>query len=138
MTNKSELGKFGEDVACEYLRDLGYQVLERNVRRTYGELDIVAKDSAGVLAFVEVKTMYASEFLKPEDNLTSAKLKKFQRIASLFAGAHANLIRDDRGWRVDLLAISIPNEYGTPTPHELTRKEKDVLYKSISFYQNIC
>ena len=42
MTQKSELGKAGEDFACEYLIRGGYKIVARNFRRPFGELDIVA------------------------------------------------------------------------------------------------
>ena len=148
MTQKSEIGKLGEDLACEYLVKKGFTICERNVRKPWGELDIVGKDRGGTLVFIEVKTIkqtkesqsynlseYApnslwqairqygnSAMLKkmrqkifwreslqinPEENLTAAKLKKLQRMASLYAGFHPKLVDDKMGWRIDLVAITI-------------------------------
>lgn len=42
MTNK-ELGQYGESKACEYLCSNEYELVARNVRTRYGELDIIAK-----------------------------------------------------------------------------------------------
>ena len=47
------IAKLGEDKACEYLKKLGFKILERNYRKTYGEIDIIALDK-DVLAFIEV------------------------------------------------------------------------------------
>lgn len=112
MTYKSEIGKIGEDLACEYLKGKNYKIIERNFRKKWGELDIIAKNPAKVLVFVEVKTLRfgnnpAIAGLKPEDNLTTAKLKKLKKAASLYAGHNQNLIDDKKGWRIDLIAISL-------------------------------
>ena len=43
MAKHNELGVAGEDVASDYLKSLGWQVVTRNFRRPYGEIDIVAR-----------------------------------------------------------------------------------------------
>ncbi|MDP2696174.1 MAG: YraN family protein [bacterium] len=111
MKNTSATGQLGEDLACEYLKEGGYKVIDRNFRKPWGELDIIAKSKGGVLVFVEVKTIrqYGNAAIEivPEDNLTSAKLKKLQRTAQMFVGKHPELINDDRGWQIDLIAITL-------------------------------
>lgn len=115
MTQKTELGKFGEEKACRYLVDKGYRIIERNFWKPWGELDIIAKSPDKTLVFVEVKTMNKSgnselpdyDRIEPEMQLTAAKLKKLQRTASLYAGSHPELFSDERGWRIDLLALTI-------------------------------
>jgi putative endonuclease len=52
---RRHLGQTGETVACEHLRRLGFDIVERNYRTRWGELDIVAFDGR-TLAFCEVKT----------------------------------------------------------------------------------
>ncbi|MGH2875737.1 MAG: YraN family protein [Solirubrobacteraceae bacterium] len=52
------LGPAGERLAAEHLLRLGYEILERNYRTRWGELDIVASRD-GTLAFCEVKTRRA-------------------------------------------------------------------------------
>lgn len=111
MTNKSKTGKIGEDIACEFLKNKGYKIIERNFWQKWGELDIVAIGKDKTLVFVEVKTIRqsnnsASEIL-PEYNLTNAKLKKLQRTAMLYAGQNQNLIDENRGWGIDLVAITM-------------------------------
>ncbi len=132
MNNKSQIGKIGEDIACKYLQDKGYTIIERNFRKKWGELDIIAKDPANVLVFIEVKTLQyyskqamrqlvvsrvkslphcrihpeITEGLLPEENLSVAKCKKLKRTASLYAGKNEKLITD-KGWRIDLIAITL-------------------------------
>lgn len=109
MNYKSQVGNLGEDLACEYLLNRGYKIIERNHRKKWGEIDIIAKDPVNTLVFVEVKTMRqdnaAIAELSPEDNLTAAKLKKLQRTAQMFVGQFPKEVDDDRGWRIDLITI---------------------------------
>ena len=130
MTHKSEVGKFGEDLACEYLVKHCFTIVERNFRKPWGELDVIAMAPDKTLVIVEVKTMkesldYAQDKsgnpatcsdrsvgiagLNPEDNLTAAKLQKLQRTAILYANDNPQLINDERGWRIDLIAITLIN-----------------------------
>lgn len=55
---ENNLGRTGERLAAEHLRRLGYEIVERNYRTRWGELDIVARVGA-TLAFCEVKTRRA-------------------------------------------------------------------------------
>jgi putative endonuclease len=52
---RRHLGQVGEQLAAEHLVRRGYEIVERNYRTRWGELDIVAFDGQ-ILAFVEVKT----------------------------------------------------------------------------------
>lgn len=114
MTHKSEVGKLGEDLACEYLVKHCFTVLERNFWKPWGELDVIAMAPDKTLVFVEVKTLKESgnsaiAGLNPEDNLTAAKLRKLQRAAVLYANDNPGLINNERGWRIDLIAITLIN-----------------------------
>ena len=111
MTSRSETGKLGEDVACDFLKNNGFTVLFRNARNKFGELDIVAKDHDGTLVFVEVKTIRQygnsatfAEFM-PEDQMGSSKMRKFKRIAGFFANEHQDLFGEDAGWRLDFVGV---------------------------------
>ncbi|MEK7554728.1 MAG: YraN family protein [Patescibacteria group bacterium] len=102
-------GKSGENIATKYLQSLRWKIIERNFKKPWGEIDIIAKDTDGTLVFVEVKAMRQSDFLTPEDNMSRAKLKKVARTASLYAASNT-LVREDRGWRIDLIAIELSGE----------------------------
>jgi len=112
MTYKSQLGKLGENLACEYLVKKGYKIIDCNFRQKWGELDIISKAPDRTLVFVEVKTMTGSggNGLQPEDQLTKSKLQKLKRTASLYAGHNSKLIKDDKGWQIDLIALTIDGE----------------------------
>src|SRR3989338_2823182 len=101
MNLRSELGKFGEDLAVKHLENKGFTIIDRNFRRKWGELDIITKAEDKTLVFVEVKTMRQfgnaaiAKSILPEEQLTKAKLEKLQRTATLYAGDHDDLI-DER------------------------------------------
>ncbi len=115
MTQKSELGREGEGFAAEFLKGGGYKIIERNKREKWGELDIVAMAPDKTLVFVEVKTMMPG-MLKPEDQMSASKIKKFRRTAELYAGFHQELIDDKKGWRLDLIAL-VKNNGGFEIRH---------------------
>lgn len=88
------IAKLGEDKACEYLRKLGFKILERNYRKGYGEIDIVTiektKDEE-VLAFIEVKTRTSSLFGSPLESITPWKLRFLIRTAQYYKMTHPKL-----------------------------------------------
>ena len=105
-TKKSELGELGENLACEYFKKKGYKIIERNYWQPWGELDIVARSPEKVLVFVEVKTVKGPlPRITAENQMTSAKSRKFKRTGELYANS-CNLLTD-KGWRADLIAITI-------------------------------
>lgn len=114
MTYKSELGKLGENLACDYLKSKKYRIIERNYRKPWGELDIVALAPDKTLVFIEVKTIRqfsgVAEEIQAEEQMTLAKMRKFKRTASLYAGKHQELFNDKKGWRLDLLALTMQGE----------------------------
>ena len=73
-------GRIGEDKACEYLEQNGFDIIERNHRTKYGETDIVAK-KGDKLVFVEVRTKTGDRFGFPEDSLGKIKMMKLRKNA---------------------------------------------------------
>jgi putative endonuclease len=58
-------GRLAEARAAEHLASLGYEILARNARTRYGELDLVARDR-GALVFIEVKAERVGNRVGPE------------------------------------------------------------------------
>lgn len=58
-------GRIAEARAAEHLASLGYEILARNARTKYGELDMVARDRR-TLVFVEVKGIRSGSQVGPE------------------------------------------------------------------------
>ncbi|HET8574802.1 MAG TPA: YraN family protein [Candidatus Paceibacterota bacterium] len=55
-TQKQIIGDLGEKVARKFLMKHGFQIIEQNYWKKWGEIDIIAQKQ-GVLHFVEVKTV---------------------------------------------------------------------------------
>ncbi len=90
-TETKNLGNLGEDAATKFLQNNGYKILDRNFQnnlgRRLGEIDIIAKElKNGEIVFVEVKTREYEKYKNtlPEENITHAKLKKLNKIASVY------------------------------------------------------
>lgn len=108
MTKKSDLGKLGEDLVCQYLKKKGYKIVERNYLKPWGELDVVAVSPEKTLVIFEVKTVAGNPpFISSEDQMTKAKLKKLRRTAELYANGPGADRVGKKGWRIDLVAITI-------------------------------
>lgn len=73
-------GKAGENEAVKYLKKKGYKILETNYRKTYGEIDIIAKQGENI-AFVEVKTRKNDAYGTPAEFVTPSKQKKIIKTA---------------------------------------------------------
>lgn len=104
MTKKSMgLGQRGEDAAVAYLERTGYEIVERNWRCQAGEVDIVALDER-VLVLCEVKTRRSTAKGTPDDAVTAAKRRRYERLAAAYIQAasidHAEL-------RFDVISILV-------------------------------
>ena len=109
-TPKRLLGDAGEDVACRYLENKGFLVLERNYLRPWGEIDIVAKRSKK-LYFVEVKTVSRElsgqvtrePAYRPEENVHPAKIKRLHRAIQTYLMDHK--VSEDTDWQLDVACV---------------------------------
>ncbi len=75
-----DLGRRGEALAATALAARGFVVLERNVRLGRAEVDLIARDAAG-LVFVEVKTRSSARLYQPYDVVTDEKRERLQSAA---------------------------------------------------------
>ena len=89
-TSRKDIGALGERVAVEYLQRQGFSIVDRNIGRKTGELDVIAQKD-GTLHFVEVKTLICAEFpgsstngYSPADNLHAYKIRKVARTAEWY------------------------------------------------------
>ncbi len=78
--NNRQLGTLGEDTAVAYLTLQGYDILERNYRCPFGEIDVIARQKE-VLVFVEVKTRQSDRYGHPAEAVNQTKLLHMQRAA---------------------------------------------------------
>jgi putative endonuclease len=97
------LGRKGESLAASYLRDLGWEVLERNYRTRLGEIDLVCRNH-DTIVFVEVKTRTSSEVARPDQSVTQRKQAKLRRLVEEYLVKH-NLEYSDV--RFDVLGVTL-------------------------------
>jgi len=100
MAEHNELGKLGEELAQDYLKQNGYTILETNWTFQKAEIDIIAQKEA-VLAIVEVKTRSSIEFGLPQDFV------KPKKISLLVKAVNEYVITNDLevSVRFDIIAI---------------------------------
>lgn len=83
MRIANPIAVLGENAACEFLINKGHKILERNFRKGYGEIDIIALDN-NVLVFVEVKTRSSSKYGTPFEAIAAWKLKNIIKGAKYY------------------------------------------------------
>jgi putative endonuclease len=103
---RQSLGHQGEQLACEHLVRLGFQILERNYRTRWGELDIVAFDGR-TLVFCEVKARRAGGRVggRPFDSVDARKCGQVRRIARRWLHERAQRPRAPR-LRFDAIGVT--------------------------------
>ena len=103
---RQSLGRLGETLAGVYLKNKGYDILERNWRTPYGEIDLVGK-SLETIVFVEVKTRASKSLGPPEISITPRKAEHMRNAAEYYIQQHPEM---DAEWRIDLITIQMqPN-----------------------------
>lgn len=101
-----ELGRRGEDVACEFLTGKGHIIVQRNFRSGHLEIDIISLDRNGV-HFVEVKSRVAPVAISPEENVTMSKQRKVADAALRYLNtAKDKRISGDLEVNFDVVAVT--------------------------------
>ena len=109
-TDKQKVGEIGENVACRFLMKHGFEIVERNYWKKWGEIDIIAKKE-GVVRFIEVKTVscvtldnieHKIDNYRPEDNIHPWKLKRLSRTIQTYLLEKGS---DDIDWQFDVITI---------------------------------
>ena len=101
MAAHLKFGEKAEDMAVSWLRDRGYEVIHRNWRFSYFEIDIIAKKSDR-LHFIEVKSRHYGPIGFPENNVGRKKFKRLQRAADQYL-----FMNPGHKWiQYDILAIT--------------------------------
>ena len=116
--NTKELGRLGEDLACEYLVKNGYKILERNYRISFGEIDIIARKARKLLSktdktihFVEVKTIVSNKNFFPEERVDYKKQRKLKQLAEIWL--EKNRFPQNYPYQIDIIGIVKDLYYNT-------------------------
>lgn len=122
MRDTGLTGRSGEDIACQFLGRKGYRILERNYRKKWGEIDIIAI-KGDTVRFVEVKAVTIDDFSRemvrrPEELVHGSKLRKLARTAALYMEER----NDPREYQIDAVAVVM---------NESTRTARCTLYEQV-------
>jgi putative endonuclease len=100
--NKRQIGTTYENRAAEYLKEQGYEILERNFYCRTGEIDIIAREGE-YLCFVEVKYRANGDCGSALEAVTYHKQKKILAVARYYIMRHH--LSMDTACRMDVVAI---------------------------------
>jgi putative endonuclease len=116
VSNTSEIGQIGEDLAAKFLIRRGLRLvcsnfkvpIGRNIRgvAVSGEIDLIALDE-DVLCFIEVKTRSSDEFSSPLSAVNLRKQRQITRTARIYRKIF-NL--QNFKFRYDVVSIVLPKE----------------------------
>jgi len=107
---RQQRGRRAEELAAEFLRAAGCQILECNYRRRLGELDIVARVD-GVLVVAEVRTRASNAYGGAAASVNRAKQRRITRAAQQLLQERSELA--ELPVRFDVVIVNDP--YG-PAP----------------------
>ncbi len=103
------IGRLGEDIACGFLKNRRFRIIERNYRKKWGEIDIIAKKD-NVLHFIEVKTSECNSFkenrlniFSPEERVNKQKLMRLERTIKTYL-IHRN-VDDGQIYTFDIAVV---------------------------------
>ena len=116
-TKKRAVGDIGEDLAEKFLMKHGFEVVERNYNRKWGELDIVARETLKNgfnYRFVEVKSVSCENIVnishetlekdtRPEEQMHIWKQRRLGRAIRTYIEEHK--ISHETPWQCDLVAV---------------------------------
>lgn len=111
---RNQIGALGEQLAVDHLISSGLQIVARNWRCRYGELDVIAASPDRTVVFVEVKTRTGDGFGGWEYAVTPVKVRRIRRLAGIWLAAQ------DQRWtavRVDVIGVRIGRQRNPEITH---------------------
>lgn len=109
VSEHSQMGIWGEEVAADYLRDSGYVILERDWHSGHRDIDIIAQQDDTVV-FVEVKTRRNTDYMQPEQAVDWKKRRNLRHAVNHYV----KFKKIDNPIRFDI--ITIVGSLGTSHP----------------------
>ncbi len=136
ITHKQKIGRVGEDIAIKYLENKGFEIIEQNYRKKYGEIDIIAQKGK-ILHFIEVKSVscatlfpcegselenkkyscgesfphdvsYVTDGHRPEDNIHAKKLKRLSNTLQVYLFEKFPKVQPE--WVFDVITVRLSME----------------------------
>ena len=107
--NNKIIGKFGEKIAALYLENLNYEIVYKNFKCRYGEVDIITILGQDLI-FVEVKTRHNTNYGFPFESVNEIKLEKIKKISQYFLLEENYFEKNNFNIRFDIISIIISKE----------------------------
>lgn len=106
----SQTGFLGEAIAERFLEKKGFSVFEKNYRKKWGEIDLLARKD-GILYFIEVKSVSCETLpegegdggQRPEENVHPQKLKRLSRAIQSYLAERD--VSHETPWQFDVIAV---------------------------------
>ena len=111
LTDARLLGRYGEALAAEYLRNRKYRIIGMNYRTRFGEIDIIAANRKFVI-FAEVKLRKSGSFAEAREFVTRAKQRRIASAAELWLQSNPQKLQP----RFDIIEIYAPDGEKTEKP----------------------
>ena len=114
MAAHNDLGKWGEEMAAEYLQQKGYRIIERDWRSGARDIDIIAQaPDLSTLVFVEVKTRKSEALMRAADAVNPTKARNI----ALSANNYVKMCHVDALLRFDIITIVGTNAQNMKLEH---------------------
>jgi putative endonuclease len=114
-TTREKTGDLGEKIAIKFLKAKGFDLVERNYRKKWGEIDIICLKGRTTY-FIEVKTVSRSlagsvvrgDGYRAEDNVHRYKLERISRTIESYLAENQTSREGD--WQFDLVTVVVDKE----------------------------
>ena len=101
--HRRRLGAAGEEVAARYLSARGYEIVERNYRRRWGEADIIALAEDGTHVIVEVRSRSDRRYaVEAAQSVGPRKQRQLLRLANGLIAEHET----ELDVRIDVMIVA--------------------------------
>jgi len=97
--HNQKIGRWGEEIAAAYLQENGYELVDRNFRTPYGEIDLIVRGGE-ITVFVEVKTRTSARFGYPEESINARKQEHMFAAAEYYSQENAL-----EHWQIDAISV---------------------------------
>lgn len=110
MTSTSEFGQWAESSVAQYLEQKNYSLLDKNYRKKWGEIDIIAEKN-DILIFVEVKANKKEiAGFEPENRVSPEKLRRLNRAIQTYLAYKK--YSPDQEWQIDIISLTLDRDRG--------------------------
>lgn len=106
MLTTTEIGRRAEIAVCDYLREMGAIVLEKNIRAGRGEIDILALHDV-VAIVVEVRTRGRGSYTTAFESITRDKRRRICSAARVVWKTRLKKLEAVQRLRFDIASVTL-------------------------------